>query len=77
MEGQKSAPLVPIDTIDKVPLSFLVGGKDHICPKDQAEANRAVIGADVDFWHEFPKFSHTHFAGARDDEFMGVLISQL
>ena len=65
-EGQKEAPLIPIETIDKVPLSFLIGARDHTCPKDQAKANGAIIGADVDFWYEIKGKTHLELSGIRN-----------
>jgi len=43
--------LIPIETIDKVPVAMFSGTVDPTCPHDEAVRGAGIIGADVvDFW---------------------------
>ena len=75
MEGEREMPLIPLDSIDKVPISMLVGTRDLTCPKKQARWARDVIGAAVTHYQELQGFSHVSFWTANDDWFVDLVVS--
>ena len=46
-QGDTITELIPLDTIDKVPISMYVGEADHTCPLDQAEEIRDTIQTEI------------------------------
>ena len=44
LKGEKETALIPIGTIDKVPISMLVGKKDDLCSLEQAKKTAKIIG---------------------------------
>jgi len=76
-QGDTITPLIPLDSIDKVPIAMWVGSDDSLCDKTQAEDIRDTIGDAVKYYREIPGFNHMSFASANDEDFVNDVINQL
>ena len=43
-ENERETDLVPIETIDKVPIAMIVGEKDTTCTLERAEETKSILG---------------------------------
>ena len=76
-QGDTQTDLIPLDTIDKVPIAMWVGEADQLCDLTQAEEIRDTIGDAVTFFKTIPDQGHLYFSHANSDEFVNEVIEQL
>lgn len=74
---KKTNVLIPIDTIDKVPISMFVGTADGTCPYETALETKDTIGAAVVSFDTFEGEGHGFFGSANKPDFMALLYKQL
>lgn len=74
--GEVIAPLIPIESIDKVPISMIASTRDQICPYPTAEHMRDVIPA-VQSFTTMEDRDHFYYAYASDQTFMDAVIKSL
>ena len=77
MQGERETDLIPIETIDKVPIAMLVGTADNTCPYDRAVETASIIGDAVTHFESIEGVDHGYFGSANDEWFMNLVISQL
>ena len=68
--------LIPIESIDKVPIAMIASTEDPTCPYKTAEHMRDVIPSVVSFDTMEGK-DHTYYGYASDELFMSHVISAL
>lgn len=76
LSGEREAELIPLDSIDKVPIAMLSGTVDWTCPHARAEETASIVPAVVNFESIVGK-DHNYFLSANDRKFMNLLKSQL
>lgn len=74
--GETQTDLIPIETIDKVPIAFIASTEDQICPYATAEQTRDTVPAVTSF-HTMQGVDHFYYAYATDKEFMDHVIYEL
>ena len=68
--------LIPIQTIDKVPIAMIAATHDHVCPYHLAKWLRDNI-ATVKSFDTIMGEGHIYFSYAADETFMGYITSAL
>lgn len=76
LSGDTQAELIHIETIDKIPISLLVGELDNTCPYSQAQITAGIIPSIVHV-ENIPGYDHGQFGQANDEWFMNLLQEQL
>ena len=76
MAGDRETELIDIASIDKVPISMLVGTADNTCPYARAVETAGIIGEMVHF-ESIEGKDHSYFNSANDEWFMSLVIAQL
>ena len=66
MDGETETELIPISSIDQVPLWFFVAKEDEVAPAVTAKKTKSAIGDAVKFYHRLPLWSHYDFGSAND-----------
>ena len=74
--GEKITPLIPIETIDKVPIAYIASTLDQICPYATAQHLHEVIPA-VQAFHTMEGVDHFYYSYAADEAFMNNIIHEL
>ena len=77
LTGQTEAALIDLSSIDKVPISMLVGTADETCPYDTAVETASIIGDMVVHFESIEGADHMYYGSANDEWFMNLVISQL
>ena len=80
MKGGKKnrhAELIPLESIDKVPIVLMSGTADVTCPYETAQETAKIIGDAIEHFETFEYEDHGFFGQANDDEFMDLLTSFL
>ena len=67
--GQSTPPLIPVDTISKVPVALFVGGKDVLADPLDAKWLRSQIKSVVHY-QEIPSYDHGSFNCANDVSYL-------
>jgi len=75
-KGVVQTELIPIESIDKVPVSMIASSLDPTCPYKVAEHMRDIIPSVVSFDTMEGK-DHTYYGYASDPLFMSHVISAL
>ena len=76
-DGERETALIDLSSINKVPISMLVGTADMTCPYDRAVETAGIIGDMVVHFESIEGEDHGYFGSANDDWFMNLVISQL
>ena len=77
MEGDRETDLIDLGSIDKIPISMLVGTSDKTCPYFEALKTKEAIGSAVVHFQTIIGEDHGYFGSANDEWFMNLVISQL
>ena len=77
LEGDKEAPLVPLENIKNVEVAMLVAGADQTCPLAAAEEARDAIGDAVTHFQVFEGKGHGYFNTLNSDWWMDIVTTQL
>ena len=67
-------PLIPIENISTVPISFLVTADDNECTLDRAKEARDLIGEDIVTHFEIFEGDHGFFVSENSDWFIETVI---
>jgi len=76
IKGDVITPLIPIETIDKVPIAFIASTLDQICPYVTAQHLNEVIPAVTSF-HTMEDVDHFYYSYASDEKLMGNIVHEL
>ena len=76
-KGDKETDLVPVESINKVPIAMNVGTWDEVCPHSQAVNYKKILGDIVVDFKEYGEKDHGFWAYANDENFMQNLVAQL
>ena len=63
MEGETHTELIPLSSINKVPITFWSGLLDQTCSNVQAKKSAAEIGERVTYFRTVPWAWHTYWGG--------------
>ena len=74
--GKYEMPLVPVETIDKVPIAMFIGSKDTTCPLQQALDHSKLIKSSTTSIIVDGK-DHDYFVTASEKGFIDSLIDQM
>lgn len=77
LEGETQAALIPLDSIDKVPIAMIAGTEDPTCPYATAQHMKEVIGDAVKQFSTIEGEDHSYFGYASDEYFMSQVIHAL
>ena len=69
--------LIPLDSIDKVPIAMIAAKNDSTCPYDTAVTMSETMYKAVKQFHTIPDVDHDYFAYASDAIFMSYILSAL
>ena len=67
LEGEKEAALIPLESIDKVPVAMVIGAKDALCTLKEAEKTKGILGDSVISFNSIAEYDHNSFAYVNDD----------
>jgi len=73
-QGDTQTDLIPLHTIDKVPIAMWVGTEDTLCDAAQAEDIRDLIGDAVVHYKMMEGFNHMTFGSNNSDEFVNDVV---
>ena len=77
MQGKTQTDLVPVETIDKVPIAMFTGTVDEMCSHSHALEYAKKIGDAVVAVESFSLRDHSYWSYASDEDFMTKLVAQL
>ena len=77
MDGEREAPRIPLESIDKVPIAMFVATDDETCTYATAQETAAILGDIVTNFETFEDADHLYFWQQNDEEYMDLLISEL
>ena len=75
--GDTQTALIPLDSINKVPIAMFVGKDDHLCDAEQARDIRDTMGAAIQHYEELDGFTHLTFGGNSSPDFVQKVVNQL
>lgn len=76
-EGKMQTDLVPVESINKVPIAMFTGTLDEVCPHKQAVEYSQKMGDIVVDFESYKDKTHGFWSYASDDHFIEQLVAQL
>lgn len=77
LDGQKKSALVDMKSINQVPVTFWVAGKDKECPKKFNKKIYKQIQSEGKVWYEQKDAEHDFFGWIRGDTFTQKMIAAI
>ena len=65
--------MIPLESIDKVPVAMVIGAKDALCTLKEAEKTKGILGDSIVSFNSIAEYDHNSFSYINDDKMMTAI----